>query len=65
LILILGMLLFGILASAVSSAISKSYMTLERDRMVTYVALIAWCSMLFGFFIASVHFGRFSWLAPL
>jgi hypothetical protein len=52
--LLIGMLLFSILAIVVSFVIFKKYETLERAEVSTYIALIAWGSLLFGYFMSKV-----------
>jgi hypothetical protein len=52
--LFIGMLLFSILAIGISFVIFKKYETLERAEVSTYIALVAWGSLLFGFFISKV-----------
>lgn len=49
-----GVLVFSILAMGVSFMIFRKYETLERAEVSTYVALIAWGSLLFGFFMSKV-----------
>ncbi len=47
-----GIVLFGILAAAVSMLIFKKYETLEKAELSTYIVMIAWGGLLFGLCIA-------------
>jgi hypothetical protein len=49
-----GILLFSILAIGISFVIFKKYETLDRAEVSTYIALVAWGSLLFGFFMSKV-----------
>ncbi len=49
-----GILLFSILAIAVSYAIFKKYDRLEKAELSTYVVFIAWGSLLFGLLMARI-----------
>lgn len=49
-----GVLLFSILAIAVSFVIFKKYGTLEKAELSTYIVFIAWGSLLLGLLVAKI-----------
>jgi hypothetical protein len=52
----IGILVFSILAGAVTLLIFRKYETFEKAELSTYVALIAWGSLLFGLFMAKISY---------
>jgi hypothetical protein len=50
--MIASVLFFGILVFMISLLISKRSAVCEKGEIVTYIALIAWGSMVFGLFIS-------------
>ena len=51
-ILIIGVLAFSVLIVFVSAVISKRRAKMEKSELATYIVLIAWASLILGFFLA-------------
>lgn len=52
--MIASVLLFGMLVFGISLLISKRSAVCEKGEIATYIALIAWGSMVFGLFISKL-----------
>jgi len=51
---VVGMLAFSVVIILISAVISKRRDNMDRAEIATYIVLIAWGSLLFGFFLAKV-----------
>jgi hypothetical protein len=52
--MILGILIFSVLVFFVSFLISKRISLYDRSEIASYMAIIAWGSLIFGLFIAGL-----------
>ena len=57
---LVGVLIFGILTFAISFAIVRRYKNIEPSQMATYIILIAWGALFFGFFLDRIAGESFS-----
>ena len=48
-LMLIGVLIFGILIFAISYVIVRRYKTIEPAQMATYIVLIAWGALVYGF----------------
>jgi hypothetical protein len=51
-LLITGVLLFGVIVVMISAVITKRRDTMEASEIATYVVLTAWGALLWGFFLS-------------
>lgn len=50
--MLLGIIIFSIAVFAGSFLVSKNYASMERSELALYIVLIAWGSMIAGFYLS-------------